>query len=133
MLAPRLMPETTRSGLKSSTPVTAMCTQSVGVPLTEKNPFGARRTVRGRSSVSELEEPERSRSGAKTVTSPNRPKASASSVMRFLFTLSRSASTATGRHIRHLVALRRWARPLELAEERLTYHVLESEKPAAAL
>jgi len=43
------------------------------------------------------------------------------------------SATATGRHIRHLVALRRWARPLELAEERLTYHVLESEKPAAAL
>ena len=43
------------------------------------------------------------------------------------------AATATGRHIRHLVELRRWARPLELAEERLTYHVLESEKPAAAL
>jgi nucleotide-binding universal stress UspA family protein len=44
-----------------------------------------------------------------------------------------AAATATGRHIRHLVELRRWARPLELAEERLTYHVLESEKPAAAL
>ena len=43
------------------------------------------------------------------------------------------AATATGRHIRHLVELRRWARPLELAEERLTYHVLESEKRAAAL
>ena len=43
------------------------------------------------------------------------------------------AATATGRHIRHLVELRRWARPLELGEERLTYHVLESEKPAAAL
>jgi len=43
------------------------------------------------------------------------------------------AATATGRHIRQLVELRRWARPLELAEERLTYHVLESEKPVAAL
>ncbi|HEX8010248.1 MAG TPA: bifunctional serine/threonine-protein kinase/universal stress protein [Casimicrobiaceae bacterium] len=42
-------------------------------------------------------------------------------------------STATGRHIKHLVALRRWAKPLQLPEERLTYHVLESEKPAAAL
>jgi eukaryotic-like serine/threonine-protein kinase len=42
-------------------------------------------------------------------------------------------ATATGRHIKHLVALRHWARPLELPEERLTYHVLESEKPAAAL
>jgi predicted Ser/Thr protein kinase len=43
------------------------------------------------------------------------------------------AATATGRHILQLVELRRWARPLELAEERLTYHVLESEKPVAAL
>jgi eukaryotic-like serine/threonine-protein kinase len=41
--------------------------------------------------------------------------------------------TATGRHIKQLVNLRRWAKPLELPEERLTYHVLESEKPAAAL
>jgi nucleotide-binding universal stress UspA family protein len=41
--------------------------------------------------------------------------------------------TETGRHIKHLVNLRRWAKPLELPEERLTYHVLESEKPAAAL
>jgi nucleotide-binding universal stress UspA family protein len=41
--------------------------------------------------------------------------------------------TATGRHIKHLVDLRRWAKPLQLPEERLTYHVLESEKPAAAL
>ncbi len=42
-------------------------------------------------------------------------------------------ATATGRHIKHLVTLRRWAKPLQLPEERLTYHVLESEKPAAAL
>jgi nucleotide-binding universal stress UspA family protein len=41
--------------------------------------------------------------------------------------------TATGRHIRRLVELRRWAKLLELPEERLTYHVLESDKPAAAL
>jgi nucleotide-binding universal stress UspA family protein len=41
--------------------------------------------------------------------------------------------TATGRHIKHLVNLRRWAKPLQLPEERLTYHVLESEKIAAAL
>src|SRR6266571_2692981 len=41
--------------------------------------------------------------------------------------------TATGRHIKHLVALRQWARPLQLPEERVTYHVLESEKPATAL
>ena len=44
-----------------------------------------------------------------------------------------SEDTATGRHIKQLVNLRRWAKPLELPEERLTYHVLESEKPAAAL
>ncbi len=42
-------------------------------------------------------------------------------------------ATATGRHIRRLVDLRRWAKPLELPEERVTYHVLESGKPAAAL
>jgi nucleotide-binding universal stress UspA family protein len=45
----------------------------------------------------------------------------------------RYEETATGRHIKHLIELRRWARPLELPEERVTYHVLESEKPAAAL
>ena len=44
-----------------------------------------------------------------------------------------SDDTATGRHIKHLVHLRRWAKPLELPEERLTYHVLESEKPESAL
>jgi len=44
-----------------------------------------------------------------------------------------SDDTATGRHIKHLVNLRRWAKPLHLAEERLTYHVIESEKAAAAL
>jgi hypothetical protein len=44
-----------------------------------------------------------------------------------------SDDTATGRHIKHLVSLRRWAKPLELPEERLTYHVLESEKPESAL
>src|SRR5206468_7084481 len=45
----------------------------------------------------------------------------------------RDEDTPTGRHIKHLVNLRRWAKPLELPEERLTYHVLESERPAAAL
>jgi eukaryotic-like serine/threonine-protein kinase len=45
----------------------------------------------------------------------------------------RDDETATGRHIKHLVNLRRWARPLQLPEERVTYHVLESEKPATAL
>jgi nucleotide-binding universal stress UspA family protein len=44
-----------------------------------------------------------------------------------------SDDTATGRHIKHLVNLRRWAKPLELPEERVTYHVLESEKPESAL
>ena len=41
--------------------------------------------------------------------------------------------TPTGRHIKQLVMLRRWARPLGLPEERLTYHVLESAEPAVAL
>jgi hypothetical protein len=45
----------------------------------------------------------------------------------------RAEDTATGRHIKQLVNLRRWAKPLGLPEERVTYHVLESEKPAAAL
>jgi len=69
------------SGSSSSRPVTARCTQSVGVPLTYRKPFGARRTDSGRSSVSELDAPERSRSGATTVTSPIWRRASASSVM----------------------------------------------------
>jgi hypothetical protein len=46
---------------------------------------------------------------------------------------SLSDDTETGRHIKHLVNLRRWAKPLALPEERLTYHVLESEKPESAL
>jgi hypothetical protein len=41
--------------------------------------------------------------------------------------------TPTGRHIKQLVSLRRWAKPLGLPEERVTYHVLESGEPAAAL
>jgi hypothetical protein len=41
--------------------------------------------------------------------------------------------TPTGRHIKQLVSLRRWAKPLALPEERLTYHVLESDDPVAAL
>src|SRR5437762_2824123 len=40
MFSPRLIPETTMSGSSSSSPVTAICTQSVGVPLTNRNPFG---------------------------------------------------------------------------------------------
>jgi hypothetical protein len=46
---------------------------------------------------------------------------------------SLSDDTPTGRHIKHLVSLRRWAKPLGLPEERLTYHVLESDQPATAL
>jgi nucleotide-binding universal stress UspA family protein len=42
-------------------------------------------------------------------------------------------ASATGRHIRRLVDLRSWARSLELPEERITFHVLESEKPGVAL
>ena len=42
-------------------------------------------------------------------------------------------NSATGRHIRRLVDLRAWARTLELPEERVTFHVLESEKPGVAL
>ena len=45
----------------------------------------------------------------------------------------RFEDSATSQHIKHLVELRQWARPLELPEERLTYHVIESDKPAAAL
>jgi serine/threonine protein kinase len=37
-------------------------------------------------------------------------------------------SSATGRHIKRLIELRGWAKPLELPEERVTYHVLESDK-----
>jgi nucleotide-binding universal stress UspA family protein len=42
-------------------------------------------------------------------------------------------NTATGRHIRCLVELRRWAKPLDLPDERVTFHVLEADKPAVAL
>ncbi len=41
--------------------------------------------------------------------------------------------SATGLHIKRLVELRRWAKPLQLPEDRLTYHVLQSDKPALAL
>ena len=51
MLAPLLMPETTRSGRASISPVSATCTQSDGVPLTAMKPFEAVRTDRGRLSV----------------------------------------------------------------------------------
>jgi hypothetical protein len=42
-------------------------------------------------------------------------------------------NSATGRHIHRLIELRNWAKPLELPEERVTYHVLESDKPSAGL
>jgi nucleotide-binding universal stress UspA family protein len=42
-------------------------------------------------------------------------------------------ATATGRHIKLQVMLRHWAKPLQLPEERITYHVLESDTPSAAL
>jgi nucleotide-binding universal stress UspA family protein len=42
-------------------------------------------------------------------------------------------NSATGRHIRRLVELRRWGKPLDLPEGRVTYHVLEADKPAQAL
>ena len=51
MLAPLLMPETTRSGRTSIRPVSATWTQSDGVPLTAMKPFEAVRTDRGRLSV----------------------------------------------------------------------------------
>jgi hypothetical protein len=41
--------------------------------------------------------------------------------------------TPTGRHIKQLVSLRRWAKPLGLPEECLTYHVLQSNEPVKAL
>jgi len=45
----------------------------------------------------------------------------------------RIEDAATSVHIRHLVQLRHWAKPLQLPEERLTFHVIESSAPAAAL
>ena len=57
MLAPLLMPETTRSGRASISPVSATCTQSDGVPLTAMKPFEAVRTDRGRLSVREFDAP----------------------------------------------------------------------------
>jgi eukaryotic-like serine/threonine-protein kinase len=44
-----------------------------------------------------------------------------------------SDQTPVGQHIRHLVLLRQWARPLGLAEGAVTFHVLESSRPAQAL
>ncbi|MEO8752933.1 MAG: protein kinase, partial [Casimicrobiaceae bacterium] len=48
-------------------------------------------------------------------------------------TVETKEDTATARHIRYLKNLRRWAKALELPEDRVTYHVLESEKAAGAL
>jgi nucleotide-binding universal stress UspA family protein len=45
----------------------------------------------------------------------------------------RAEDSATSMHIKHLVALRHWAKPLQLPEERVTFHVIESTNPAAAL
>ncbi|EKD72994.1 MAG: hypothetical protein ACD_45C00486G0006 [uncultured bacterium] len=66
---PSLMPDTTISGVSFKSPVTAKCTQSVGVPLTLINPFSAVVMRKGLSSVSELLAPLRLRSGATTVIS----------------------------------------------------------------
>jgi serine/threonine protein kinase len=45
----------------------------------------------------------------------------------------RDEDAGTSRRIRHLVRLRNWAEPLGLPPERLSYHVIESGDPAAAL
>jgi nucleotide-binding universal stress UspA family protein len=36
-------------------------------------------------------------------------------------------------HVKHLVALKHWARPLNIAPDKITYHVLEAPDPAAAI
>jgi eukaryotic-like serine/threonine-protein kinase len=41
--------------------------------------------------------------------------------------------SATGRHIKRLVELRRWAKALELPEDRVTFHVLEADKSGQGL
>lgn len=42
-------------------------------------------------------------------------------------------SSAAARHLKRLVELRAWAKPLDLPEERVTCHVLEGDKPAETL
>jgi len=42
-------------------------------------------------------------------------------------------TAATHRHVQLLVQLQHWARPLDLAESRVTFHVLEAPDPAAAI
>ncbi len=49
------------------------------------------------------------------------------------FGAERLDDVATSVHIRHLVQLRHWAKPLQLPEERVSFHVIESHTPAAAL
>jgi nucleotide-binding universal stress UspA family protein len=44
-----------------------------------------------------------------------------------------AASSAAARHLRRLVELRAWAKPLDLPEELLTCHVLEGDRVADAL
>src|SRR3990167_1905216 len=70
-LEPSLIPDTTISGNSFNNPVTPRCTQSVGVPLTLKNPVAVVTTRKGLSKVNELLAPLRLRSGATTVTSAN--------------------------------------------------------------
>lgn len=36
-------------------------------------------------------------------------------------------------HVKHLVGLKHWARPLQIPPEKITYHVLEAPDPAAAI
>ncbi len=80
MFSPLLMPESTRSGLCSSSPVMATCTQSDGVPLTTRNPSDgpplAANTDSGRPSVSEFDMPLAFCSGAMTSMSPRPRQAS---------------------------------------------------------
>jgi serine/threonine protein kinase len=45
----------------------------------------------------------------------------------------REDESGTARRIEHLVRLRHWAEPLQLPPERISYHVIESGDPAAAL
>jgi hypothetical protein len=49
------------------------------------------------------------------------------------FGAERLEDVATSVRIRHLVALRHWAKPLQLPDERLSFHVIESDSPAEAL
>jgi nucleotide-binding universal stress UspA family protein len=47
--------------------------------------------------------------------------------------VGRRGSPPPAATFRRLVELRNWAKPLGLPEERVTFHVLESDKPGAAL